>query len=135
MAYTPHSPKWTPVTGAQAHDLTCSTFTPGVVYPAATSSLPAPLQRMPGVYSAYRSGYCETYKDRHDVAVQGELIVARSGEGTGKGYVYFFGVSESTVQFAGPYKPYGDRYFDPALGVPVEKLFGVSPPPDKKKDA
>ena len=134
MAYSSHNPNWTPVTGNEANQLTCSTHTPGVVYPVNINSLPQPLQKLPGVYEAYQSGYCETYKDVRDVNVQGELLVARSGEGTGKGYVFFFGVSESTVHFAGPYKPYGDRYFDPASGVPVEKLFGVSPPP-KGKDA
>ena len=100
--------------------------------PYATGSLPTPLQKLPGLSEAYVSGYCSTYKDVKDVAVQGELVVARQDDGQGKAYVYFFGVSGSGVFFAGPFKPSNGHYFDTGSGVPVEELFGASPPPKGK---
>jgi len=131
MAYSPHSPNWTPVTNTEANQITGSTYTPGFTYSYETSSLPSPLQKLPGLKEAYVSGYCETYKDVKDVEVRGELAVARH-DGTGKAYVYFFAVSFSAVYFAGPYKPRDGHSYDTASGVSIEKLFGVSPTPEKK---
>ena len=129
MAYSPHSPNWTPVTNSEAHQMTCSTYTPGIVNPYPITALPAPLQNLPGLSQAYISGYCSTYKDKEDVEVRGEILAARY-DGTGKGYVWFFGVnSDSSVCFAGPEKPREGHYYATGDGVPVEKLFGKARPP------
>src|SRR5262245_59271963 len=117
MAYSPHSPNWTPVTNTEANQITCSTYTPGVAYTYPTSALPAPLQKLPGLSEAYISGYCSTYKDANDVEVRGEVVVARN-DGTGKAYAYVFGVSGSSVCFAGPFKPYDGHHYDMNAGVP-----------------
>jgi hypothetical protein len=133
MAYTPESPNWTPVTNTEAHQITGSTYSPGISYSYPVSALPAPLQKLPGLKEAFISGYCETYKDVKDVEVQGEIIAARH-DGTGKAYAYFFGVSASSVYFAGPYKQFDDHYYATSRAVPVERIFGASPKPNEKTE-
>jgi hypothetical protein len=128
MAYTPEKPNWTPITNSEAFALTGCTDSPGTYYSYPVSALPSQLQKMPGLYEAYASGYCYTYKDEKEVAVLGEAIAARKDE-VGKGYVYFIGLSGTQPCFAGPYKPQDGHHYDPSVGVPVEKLFGHSPPP------
>ena len=132
MAYSPQNPNWFPVTNKEAYEITCSTYKPGEVYSYETSKLPSPLQKLPGISKAYVSGYCTTYKEQNGVDVSGEIVAARLGEGTGKAYVYFYGVSGVSISCAGPYKPYHGHYYDPSDEVPIEKLFEQSPKPKAK---
>lgn len=132
MAYSPYSPNWTPITNTEAQQLTGCTVTPGSAYSYPVSALPLPLQTLPGLYEAYASGYCNSYVDAKEVAVLGELVAARE-HGTGKGYVYFIGLSASQACFAGPYKPYDGHYYSVSDGVPIDKLFGHSPQPIEKQ--
>ena len=119
---------WHSVTNHEAHQITGSTNSPGLVYQYPVTALPSQLQAMPGIYAAYCSGYCSTYVSPENVTVGGELLVAREDQGTGKGYVYLFGCSGSDVCFAGPYKPYDGHHYDTCSGVPTDKLFGKIPP-------
>jgi len=131
MAYSSHNPNWTHITNSEARQLTACTVTPGEVFSYETSALPQQLQALPGLYEAYVSGYCSTYKDVSNVDVLGEIVAARS-DGMGKGYAYFFGVSGTEVCFAGPYKPRDGHYYSTTDPVPVEKLFGHSPKPQEQ---
>jgi hypothetical protein len=83
---------------------------------------------------AFVSGYCTTYRDRRDIDVKGEIIAARFDE-TGKAYVYFFGERDSSIWFAGPYKPSEGHYYDTGAGVPIDKLFGKAPVPAPKTNS
>jgi hypothetical protein len=133
MAYSPQFPNWTPVTNSGAQQLTCSTVTPGVVHSIALTALPYQLQKLPGLSEAYISGYCSTYKDKNEVEVRGEIVAARY-DGIGKAYVWFLGVdSASSVCVAGPLKPPEGHYYPTGDGVPIEKLFGKSPLPERKE--
>ena len=133
MSNTTWREDWHPVTNTEAHQITSYTSSPGVVYPHPITALPSPIQKLPGLYEAYISAYQSTYKSPEAVSIQGEIVAARTGEGTGKGYVYLFGVSSTGIYFNGDYKPPDGHYFDPAQGVPVDKLFGKIQRNEKKE--
>ena len=132
MAYTPSAPNWSIIKNQEAHQVTGSTSNPDLVYPFPTGALPTPLQQLPGLSEAYVSGYAFPYQDVRDVTVQGELAVTRVDDGTGKAYVYFFGVSGSQVYFSGPYKQFEFHHYDTGSGVPIDRIFGVSPSPERR---
>ncbi len=120
---------WHPVTNHEAHQITGSSETPGLVYPYPLDALPTSLQKLPGIYASFVSGYLHPYTTPEDVMAKGEVLVARTDEGLGKGYVWLFGISGSGVYTAGPYKPYDGHHFETASGVPTDKLFGQVPQP------
>lgn len=121
---------WHKIRNEKAHEITGSTSSPGEVHQIDVSQLPSQLQNLPGIRTAYVSGYCEPYKSPEKVTVQGELVAERTDSGLGKGYVYHFGVSGSGVYFNGPYKPYDGHHFSPSSPTPLDLLFGKAPKPE-----
>ncbi len=128
---------WHKIMNTEAHALTGSAACPGVVYPYDIQQLPTQLQKLPGLYAGFVSGYLTQSISPEGVTVLGEVVAARADEGIGKGYVWVFGLSGSGVYFNGPYKPYDGHHFPDTGSVPVEKLFGNVPeyPRDDKPDA
>lgn len=84
MSYLSKHPNWHQITNTEAYQLTACTVSPELVFSYAISALPTSLQKMPGLYEAYASGYRTTYRDIRDMNVQGEFIAARSDDGIGK---------------------------------------------------
>lgn len=121
-------PEWHKVTNTEAHQVTGSTQTPGQVFPYPTGDLPTQLQKLPGLYASYISGYATQSISPENVTVLGEVAAVRADEGKGKGYVWAFGVSGSGVYVNGPYKFFDGHHFSDTASVPVEKLFGNVPP-------
>ena len=128
---------WHPVKNTEAHALTGSSARPGEVYSYDIHQLPSQLQKLPGLYASYISGYMTQSISPEGVTVLGEVVAARADEGIGKGYVWVFGLSGSGVYFNGPYKPFDGHHFPDTGSVPVDKLFGKVPeyPSDDKPDA
>jgi hypothetical protein len=120
-------PEWHEVTNAEAHQVTGSTLTPSQVFPYPTGNLPVQLQKLPGLYGAYISGYATGSISPENVTVLGEVVAVREDEGMGKGYVWAFGVSGSGVYVNGPYKFFDGHHFADTASVPVDKLFGNVP--------
>jgi hypothetical protein len=119
--------EWHEVTNTEAHQITGSTLNPGQVFPFPTSDLPTQLQKLPGLYTSFISGYGTASVSPEKVIVLGEVAAVREGDGKGKGYVWAFGVSGSGVYVNGPYKFFDGHHFDRNGPIPVEKLFGNVP--------
>jgi hypothetical protein len=120
--------EWHQVTNAEAHEVTGSSVTPGVVYPYDINQLPFQIQKLPGLYASFVSGYATASVSPENVSVLGEVAAVRTDKGIGKGYVWVFGVSGSGVYINGPYKFFDDHHFPNTGSVPVENLFGHVPP-------
>lgn len=119
--------KWHAVDSAAAHALTTVTNSPGVVYPLATTSLPEPLQRMPGVSSYYVTGYTSGQSLPHGLTVGGELLVARTDGPLTKNYQFAFAVSSwGEVYFTGPFKGFG-HHVSSGQEISVNSLFNQTP--------
>lgn len=128
MSYDIWRTDWHQITNTEAHAITGSTATPGIVHPYEIQKLPSQLQKLPGLYAAYISGYSTESISPEGVAVLGEVVAARADEGIGKGYVWAFGISGSGVYINGPYKYFDGHHFPDTGSVPIEKLFGNVPP-------
>ena len=98
------------------------------LYPYDIRKLPLQLQKLPGLYAAYISGYSTESISPEGVTVLGEVAAVRADEGIGKGYVWVFGASGSGVYINGPYKYFDGHHFQDTGSVPVDKLFGNVPP-------
>lgn len=130
MNYKKHNvwrSEWHQVTNAEAHRVTGSSATPGIVYPYDINHLPVQIQKLPGLYGSFISGYASASISPENVSVLGEVAAVRADSGMGKGYVWVFGVSGSGVYINGPYKFFDNHHFPDTGSVPVDQLFGNVP--------
>lgn len=119
-------PKWHVVDPAAALQLTLATNSPGVVYPVASSALPAQIQKMKGVSSYYVSGHVTPRALSNGITIGGEMVVARLDGGLTKNYNFLFGTSsDGVVRFNGAYKGFG-HHVASGQTVEVNSLFGQS---------
>src|SRR5579862_5966396 len=72
---------WHLVTNSEAHQVTASTAAPGTVYPYEIQKLPSQLQKLPGLYASYISGYSTASISPENVSVLGEIVAVREDEG------------------------------------------------------
>ena len=119
--------EWHEVTNAEAHQVTGSTATPGLVFRYDPGKLPAQIQKLPGLYDSYISGHVTRSISPENVTVLGEVAAVREDGGIGKGYIYLFGLSGSHVYINGPYKNFPEHHFNDTGSIPVDKLFGNVP--------
>jgi hypothetical protein len=120
--------KWHPIDPAAMQALLNSTTTPGVVYPVATSALPAQIQQMPGIASYYISHYTTGVPLANNVTAGGEMVVFRSDQGLAKGYNFIFGTSSNSLAvFNGPHYNFPAHHIASSSPVSVESVFGNVP--------
>lgn len=123
--------EWHPVSGDAAYQLTTVTGSPGTVFPYPTGDLPAQLQGLPGLCSAYVSGSITSPMFPEGVTVVGELVAVCSGEHVNKGYSWLFGATDNGVFISRPYKRFTGHHFPAGEPVPIQNLFGNIPLPDE----
>jgi hypothetical protein len=117
--------KWTPVDQPALTAISNVTSTPGVVYPAATTALPAQLQTIPGVVSYFVSGYTSTVPLSASLTAGAELAVLRTDGNLLKGYRWVVASSANgQVMMNGPHYHSTAHHFPSTAAVPVEQLFG-----------
>jgi hypothetical protein len=117
-------PKWTIADETCTHQLTATMHHSGEVFPFPVSALPEGIQKMPGLTESYVSGYVDGKILQPGLTATGELVVNREDRGTGKAYLYSIAKTETDIAFTGPFKPYGERYFNPSEGVDLNAIFG-----------
>jgi hypothetical protein len=123
VARDPVIMKWHSMDEIKASALTAGTQSPSMAFPVPVSDLPAGIQGMPGLVSAYVSHYLTTQLAAGAVSAAGEFVVARTDAGTTKAYNYVFGVSsDSKTYFAGPFKDI-PGHFQTSKPVPIASLF------------
>lgn len=112
----------------EASELTRLTQTPGIVFSIPIEMLPSQLQKMPGATSYFSSGYLENKIIGENLTIGGEIVVARTEEGTAKAYNYMIATSgDGNVYFNGPYKDFENHHYDKSSSIPIESLFGHTP--------
>jgi hypothetical protein len=120
--------KWKKVDKQAAEKLTVATLSPGVVFPLATSDLPAGFQRMPNAVSYFVSAYTSPVPTTPGVSAAGEIAVIRRDEDVSKAYNYVFATSSGgNVYLTGPFKDFQCHHMATTSSVAVSELFGHSP--------
>ncbi len=127
--------EWHAVGSTEAYQLTTVTGSPGVVFPYAVSALPASLQALPGLHSAYISGNITTGMSPEGVAVLGEVAAICTGESIDKSYVWVFGQkNDGSIAYNGPYKHFPGHHFPAGDPIPIHSIFGNVPMPGEDPD-
>jgi hypothetical protein len=115
---------WHKADYGMAVQLTACTQTPGIVFPLPITDLDSSLTDLPGLKSAWISGYAQPTLLTPTVSGVGALVVEREDKGIGKGYVSKFVMDDaSQVWWKAIPKPYPGHHFDTGVGINLGTLF------------